>query len=121
MPRKSTNSVKIKYPPSEKTLINLLEEHIQGLIEVVPSIKKVILYGSYARKNPHYGSDVDLLFIVNKRTKNDFEIIYERLFDISFDYEWSPIIITKERFRELKQDDTPFIQKILKEGIRLWP
>lgn len=98
-----------------------MEEPIEDVIEDVPLIKKVILYGSYARKNPHYGSDVDLLFIVNKRTKNDFEIIYERLFDISFDYEWPPIIITKESFRELKQDDVPFIKKILEEGIRLWP
>jgi hypothetical protein len=36
----------------------------------------------FARERSHFGSDVDLLIIVSKRSKNDFEKIYETLFVI---------------------------------------
>lgn len=103
MPKKYTNSVKIKYPPSKEVLINLLEENIPSLIDKVPTIEKVILFGSYARNEPHYGSDVDLLIIVNKHIKNDFEVIYETLYDFSLDFEWSPQLLTEVKFKKLKK------------------
>jgi len=109
--------VKIRYPPSEKRLINLLEQNIDFLINKVPTIKKIILFGSYSRKNPHFGSDVDLLIIVKKRIDNDFEEIYEALVDLSLEYEWSPLLLIEKRFRKLKKEDTPFFKEVIKDGI----
>jgi len=109
--------VKIRYPPSEKRLINLLDQNIAFLINKVPTIKKIILFGSYSRKTPHYGSDVDLLIIVKKRTENDFEKIYETLIEISLEYEWSPLLLSDKKFRELKKEDTAFMKEVIKDGI----
>jgi len=112
--------VKINYPPSERKLIELLEKNIKDLVKKVPTIKKIVLFGSYSRKKPHFGSDVDLLIIVNKRIANDFENIYELLFDISLEYEWSPIIMTEKQFEMLKKENNPFIKEVIKDGIVLW-
>jgi predicted nucleotidyltransferase len=93
---------------------------MKDLVNKVPTIKKIILFGSYSRKNPHFGSDVDLLIIVSKRTANDFENIYEQLFDFSLEYEWSPLIMTEKQFKMLKKENNPFIKEIIKDGIVLW-
>jgi predicted nucleotidyltransferase len=87
------------------------------LIIKIPEIEKIILFGSYSRKKPHYGSDVDLLITVKKRTKNDFKIIYTTLYDISTDFEWSPLIITEEKLRKPKKERKHFFQEIFKDGI----
>ena len=55
-----------------------------------------------------------------ERKKNDFEKIYEQLFEISLEYEWSPLLITDKRFNELKNEDNEFIRDILKENIAIW-
>ena len=98
----------------------ILEQNIKNLIKKVPTIKKILLFGSYAKEKPHYGSDVDLLIIVSERKKNDFEKIYEQLFEISLEYEWSPLLITDKRLNELKNEDNEFISDILKESIVIW-
>ncbi|MBD3196830.1 MAG: hypothetical protein GF317_17365 [Candidatus Lokiarchaeota archaeon] len=120
MPKKYLNIVRIKYPPSGKKLNEILEQNINKLIKKVPTIKKILLFGSYAKEKPHHGSDVDLLIIVSERKKNDFEKIYELLFEISLEYEWSPLLITEERLNELKNEDNEFIRAILRESIVIW-
>jgi predicted nucleotidyltransferase len=97
-----------------------LKHNIHKLKKEVPYIKRVILFGSYARQKPHFGSDVDLLIIVSKRTKNDFEKIYETLFDISLEYEWSPLILSKDHFQRVRTTYQSFFKGILEEGIVIW-
>jgi len=116
MLRKYSNSVKIRYPPSEKRLIDVLESNISRLIEKVPSIRKIILFGSYSRNKAHFGSDVDLLFIVEDRKQDDFEKIYELLFEFSLEFEWAPLIIAEKRFKALKKERHPFLEKICRDG-----
>ncbi|MBD3227084.1 MAG: hypothetical protein GF329_02765 [Candidatus Lokiarchaeota archaeon] len=120
MVKRYSSSVRIKYPPSEKKLNRILKNNFESLTKKVPKIKKIILFGSYSRKKPHYGSDVDLLIIVDQRTDKDFEIIYETLYDISTDFEWSPLIITEERFNELKKERKHFFRGILSDGIAIF-
>ena len=81
---------------------------------------KIILFGSYSRRKPHYGSDVDLLIIVKKREDNDFEDIYESLNDISLEYEWSPLLIVEKRYNKLKKQHSPFFREVLKDGIEIY-
>lgn len=97
-----------------------MEDNINILVNKVPTIQKIILFGSYSRKEVHYGSDVDLLIIVKKRISNDFEVIYGALFDISLDYEWSPLLITEKDFRERIKEGFPFIKAIINDGIIMW-
>jgi predicted nucleotidyltransferase len=120
MQKAYSGSVKIRYPPSGKELVEILEQNVPALKKVVPNIKKIVLFGSYARARPHYGSDVDLLIIVKKRTKKDFETIYEFLFDLSLKYEWSPLILSEARFNELENTDKFFFKALLKDGINIW-
>jgi predicted nucleotidyltransferase len=120
MQKAYSDSVKIRYPPSGKELVEILEQNVLALKKVVPNIKKIVLFGSYARARPHYGSDVDLLIIVKKRTKKDFETIYEFLFDLSLKYEWSPLILSEARFNELENTDKFFFKALLKDGINIW-
>ena len=63
---------------------------------------------------------MDLLIIVSERKKNDFEEIYEQLFEFSLEYEWSPFLITEEHLNELKNEGNEFISDILKENIVIW-
>jgi predicted nucleotidyltransferase len=120
MQKEYLNSVKIKYPPSGKELIEILKRNSPALKKEVPNIKKILLFGSYARAKPHYGSDVDLLIIVTERTKNDFEKIYEALFNISSKYEWSPLILSEIRLSELENTNKFFFKAIYKDGINIW-
>ena len=63
---------------------------------------------------------MDLLIIVSERKKNDFEEIYEQLFEFSLEYEWSPLLITEERLNELKNEDNEFVSDIIREGSVIW-
>ncbi len=63
---------------------------------------------------------MDLLIIVKQRIENDFEIIYETLYDFSIDFEWSPLILTKKRFNELKKKNNYFFREILNDGIVIY-
>ncbi|MHA1697746.1 MAG: nucleotidyltransferase domain-containing protein [Promethearchaeota archaeon] len=100
--------------------MEILSRNQGRLIDKVPKIEKIILFGSYSAGEQHFGSDVDLLFVVSERTKNDWENIYDALVDLSLDYEWSPIVITDERYNELVKEDTPFIRGIIERGITIF-
>jgi predicted nucleotidyltransferase len=120
MEKKYSNSVRIRYPPSEKRLINLLKQNANKLINKVSTIQRIIIFGSYARQKPHFGSDVDLLFIVSKHTPKEFEKIYETLYDISKEYEWAPLIISEKKFEKLKSERNQFFKKVEKDKITIW-
>jgi len=112
--------VSVKYPPSGKELLKLLKNNAENLGKIIPNIKKIILFGSFARLKPHANSDVDLLFIIDKRFPNDFEIIYEFLYDLSLNYEWAPLILDVNHFKKLQEEKGFFIREILEEGIIIY-
>lgn len=98
-----------------------MEENAEDLLESVPKIKKIILFGSYAKGKPHFGSDVDLVFIVSARTPNDFEKIYEKLYNLSAEYEWSPLIYSEQQFENVKKKSNNFYEEIMKTGRIIFP
>lgn len=59
---------------------------------------------------------MDLLFIVEDRKQDDFEKIYELLFEFSLEFEWAPLIIAEKRFKALKKERHPFLEKICRDG-----
>ena len=82
------------------------------------SIKKVILYGSYARGEATKNSDIDLLVIVEK-SLNLFEVresLSDLLFDILLDKgELISVIVVPEHLYE--NYNSPFMLNVRKEGL----
>lgn len=82
-------------------------------------VQKIILFGSYARKDFNEESDVDIIVIVTdtdieKYRKLRTKIISEFL--IKYDILLSIRILNNEEFSKYK-DVSPFLQNIVKEGI----
>jgi predicted nucleotidyltransferase len=79
-------------------------------------IKKVILFGSYARGEQTLESDIDILILIDKE---DFRL-RRAIVDLSFDYflkyrvDISPKVISKEDFKENLQ--YPFMKAVEEEG-----
>ena len=78
--------------------------------------EKVILFGSYARREADEQSDLDLVVI--KRTDKRF---LERLIEVAKivgpDFGKVDIFVyTPEEFRFMRESGNPFIENVLKEG-----
>jgi predicted nucleotidyltransferase len=78
-------------------------------------IRKVVLFGSYARGDASRKSDMDLVVIMNtnKRFFDRFELC-DRLYDI-FNTGLDIFPYTEEEFSRISH--RPFIKTIIKEGI----
>lgn len=87
------------------------------------SLKRVIVYGSYARGDYNNNSDIDIMILVDlpeneiKKAEND---IYDCSFDLEIKYGkvLSPIIKNQEFF-EYWSDTLPFYQNIKREGVQV--
>jgi len=96
-------------------LLERVREFAHKLKETLP-VKEVYLYGSVARGEIHEGSDIDLIVV------GDFkERIFERIgkiLDLT-DLPIEPLVYTEEEWEALLAEGNPFVNKILKEAIRL--
>ena len=85
-------------------------------------VHQVILFGSAARGETASESDIDLLIVVDKdswdlQTRID-ELSVET--DLAYDVVVSDMIISAERFQEMRQQREPLYKNIEREGITLW-
>ena len=85
-------------------------------------VHQVILFGSAARGETASESDIDLLIVVDKdswdlQTKID-ELSVET--DLAYDVVVSDMIISAERFQEMRQQRETLYKNIEREGITLW-
>ncbi len=113
MPNESSSSVRISYPKYDrKEVIELIKEKLPELNEKMP-LKKVVLFGSYARGNFTAASDIDLLVIYRgKPAKDTFRVVKETL-EIS---RLEPHIYSEEEYEESKQ----VVKRMEKGGVVLW-
>jgi hypothetical protein len=80
------------------------------------NLKKIIIFGSFARGDYHKGSDLDLIIV------GEFE---ERFIERSgkiielndSDLEIDVMVYTEEEFQKMVQERRPFIEQALEEGI----
>lgn len=103
---------------------DILYEYAQGIKKIFgKNLKKIILYGSYARGDYNESSDVDILILVDledvkikQKTSELAEYNFEM--ELKCDLQLSPVVINEEQF-EYWSDTLPFYKNILKEGIRI--
>jgi predicted nucleotidyltransferase len=81
---------------------------------------KLVLYGSKARGDSHWQSDIDVLLVLRDefdwRTKH---AIYDVCFDINLEYDVliQPIIYSQARYDDPLIRATPLYQSMLEEGV----
>ena len=105
---------------------NNINEEINKFVQEVKKIlgkrlKKIILYGSYARGDYHKNSDVDIMLLTDL---NDEEIvkyrqkIWDYVADVEIDKEIviNPLLKNIDTFNSWS-DAMPFYNNIIKEGV----
>lgn len=102
----------------------IINEFIQEISKVLKnSLKKVILYGSYARGDYNENSDIDIM-ILTDLNDDEIEQLKEKIVDIAFELELktgiviSPIIRNIEKF-EKRTNIIPFYMNVKREGVIL--
>lgn len=100
-------------------------ECIQGVKMILGiNLSKVIMYGSYARGDYRYNSDVDIMILV-KLSEEEIRQIKNEIYDLAFDFELdtgieiSSIIKNEEQY-EYWVDTLPFYRNIRDEGILIF-
>lgn len=105
-----------------------VNDEIQNFIKAVQELlgkklKKIILYGSYARGDYNKDSDVDIMILADL-SYEEIEYYRDKISDIAFDIELntgiilSPIIKNIEKYNR-RVKFIPFYKNVQKEGIVL--
>ncbi len=105
-------------------LESLLKVYLKELDKVTEDkIKKVILYGSYARGDFRKDSDVDVMILVDVGL-DGVSAIERKICDITYDFnnehetDIMPVVQSKEHFDYWKNADM-FYRNVEKEGVVL--
>lgn len=105
---------------------NIIKEFITGVQEILGDrLKKIILYGSYARGDYNQYSDLDIMILTNltdEEIVNYREKIWSFAYDIEynngFEIEISPLLKNIDRFNYWLEN-LPFYTNVYKEGVVL--
>lgn len=106
----------------------IVNEEIQEFVKMVQQLlgtrlKKIILYGSYARGDYNKQSDVDIM-ILTDLSFEEIEDYRDKISDIAYDIELntgiilSPIIKNIDKYNS-KVNFVPFYKNVQKEGVVL--
>ena len=109
---------------SEKT-DRVINEFVYGVYAMLGDrVKKIILYGSYARGDYNEHSDIDIMILTD--LTNDEILEYRtKVSDFAYDIElennvmFSPLIKNIDRFNYWL-DVQPFYQNVLREGVVMY-
>jgi predicted nucleotidyltransferase len=108
-------------PESIRDVVYKFAQKIRAIYGV--SLKKIVLYGSYARGDYKKNSDIDVMILVDA----DEDVIRQKfndVCDLAFDFEMeygiviSPLVKNEEHF--MKWSDTlPFYRNVRQEGMTI--
>lgn len=80
------------------------------------NLKKIIIFGSFARGDYHKGSDLDLI-IVGEFKERFIDRICKIIELNDSDLEIDAMVYTEEEFQKMIKERRPFIEQALEEGI----
>ncbi|MFH1195673.1 MAG: nucleotidyltransferase domain-containing protein [bacterium] len=98
----------------------LIEELKENLNEQIPRrIRKIVLYGSYARNTQNGDSDIDILLIVKDEVEPELrDLIYGICYDLNSKYDvWIDVSLLSENDLETVRGKQPFVQNAMLDGI----
>jgi len=114
--RKSYNAVQFE-------IITILREFCYGLTQFdFRNIKKILLFGSYAKQTYHEGSDIDIAIITIKETSPGEKLLQSHLMDTlekRFRKELQVHYFTEEEFEELRKVGHKLVNEIDADGLIL--
>ncbi len=106
-------------------LSNLLDELESGLKQIYGhSLKKIILYGSYAKEQQEQGSDLDIMVLLemeDKAIKKYDEAVLELTVDLTTRYGiYVSVVKNNAKFFDEWADVLPYFKNVKTEGINLY-
>ena len=105
---------------------NVIQEFVKGVNEILGDrVKRVILYGSYARGDFKKGSDIDIM-ILTDLSDDELSQYRDKVWDFAYDVEWennfditlSPLVKNIDKFNYWL-NAMPFYMNVQKEGVVL--
>lgn len=110
MPTRSSSSVRVFYRPySRSELLALIRTSLSALKERLP-LKRVVLFGSYAKDRHTAGSDIDLLVIYSGPVVPDAFGLVKRTLKIP---RLEPHIYSEEEYEQVG----PTIERMIEDAI----
>ena len=97
-------------------ILNSIEKYIEEISKYY-KIDAIILFGSYAKGTNNEDSDIDIA-IISSDIKDKFDDMVKLMnlrWDIDLRIEPHPI-----KTEEFKENETPFIDEVIKTGIELY-
>ena len=108
-----------------QTTNNLLNQYVELIKSIYGNnLKRVILYGSYARGDYSYESDIDIMILVDI-PENDIKNYRHQLSDVTFDFNMDNDVDIKplaksEKLFDKWSDNYPFYSNISREGVTIY-
>lgn len=113
-------------PNIPENISKIIDEFVKGANEILGNrVKKIILYGSYARGDYNEGSDIDIMILTDltddeivKYRKDIIYFAYDLECENDFDITLSPLLKNIDRFNYWLEA-LPFYMNVQKEGVVL--
>jgi hypothetical protein len=114
MPIRSSTSVRVFYPKFDQAyLLRILPERLKILHKQL-HLLRVVLFGSYAKKNFTVGSDVDLLIVYKGEERADAYAVVKKSLDIPH---LEPHLYSEEEYKKMER----LIDKMSGGGMLIFP
>jgi predicted nucleotidyltransferase len=99
----------------------IIDDFLDRIFPVMDEIREIHLFGSRCRDDWRPDSDYDLLIVMEKKDRAIVNKLYDAVMDILLDTGRliSLKIFSVEEFQRLRSLNTPFIQNVMKEGVRI--
>lgn len=111
-------------PKVPKNIENAINEFVSGINSILKNrVKKIILYGSYARGNYRKNSDLDIM-VLTDLSEEEITDMRTELWDYSYDIGLDNDIVISALLKNIDDfnywlDTLPFYMNVQKEGVVL--
>lgn len=106
-------------PEQIQTILQSYADQVKEILG--DTVRKIILYGSYARGDYTESSDIDMMILTTLRDEDISEVSYQ-LYDLAFDYQMEhgvdiSVIIKNEEQFNYWLGALPFYDNVKREGV----